>query len=58
MLTPGRFVGIAETEDDYIFEERFAELQAEFTSQLDEEKKLNTSILENLKKVKIDGVSG
>lgn len=55
VLTPGRFVGIAEVEDDFIFEERFAELQTEFNSQLDEEKELNASILENLKKVKIDG---
>lgn len=55
VLTPGRFVGIAETQDEYVFEERFAELQAEFTSQLEEEQKLNVSILENLKKVQIDG---
>jgi len=53
VLTPGRYVGIAEDEDDFDFNERFTALKAEFEEQLKEEAKLNKSILENLKKVKL-----
>lgn len=52
VLTPGRYVGLPDDEDDFDFNERFASLQAEFHAQLEEEKKLNKAILENLKKVK------
>ena len=51
VLSPGRYVGLAEVEDDFDFEERFAELKAEFEGQLKEEKKLNKRIIENLSKV-------
>jgi type I restriction enzyme M protein len=54
VLTPGRYVGLPDDEDDFDFKERFTKLQAEFTEQLKEEEKLNAVILENLKKVKID----
>lgn len=55
VLTPGRYVGLEETEDDFVFEERFAELQAELEEQIKQEAKLNERILENLAKVKIEG---
>ncbi len=53
VLTPGRYVGLADDEDDFDFNERFTALQSEFASQLEEEVKLNQAILENLKKVKL-----
>ena len=52
MLSPGRYVGLPEEEDDFDFGTRFTELKAEFEAQIEEEKKLNKRILENLEKVK------
>lgn len=55
VLTPGRYVGLPEEEDDFDFKERFTALKAEFEEQLKEEERLNKAILENLGKVKLDG---
>lgn len=55
VLTPGRYVGLPDEEDDFDFKERFTQLKAEFEEQLKEEAKLNALIVENLAKVKVDG---
>ncbi len=54
VLTPGRYVGLAEEEDDFDFAERFAQLKAEFKAQLQEEEKLNQKIKESLSRIKTD----
>ena len=52
VLTPGRYVGLPEDEDDFNFVERFTALKTELEKQFEEEKKLNVSIIENLSKIK------
>ena len=56
VLSPGRYVGLAETEDDFDFAERFTELKAEFAGQVAEEGTLNERILENLSKIEYEGL--
>jgi type I restriction enzyme M protein len=51
VLTPGRYVGLADEEDDFDFPQRFGALQAEFAAQLQEEARLNEAILKNLKRI-------
>ena len=53
VLTPGRYVGLPDDEDEFNFKEQFTRLKAEFEAQLKEETRLNTLIAENLAKVKI-----
>ena len=52
-LSPGRYVGLPEEDDDFDFTERFTALQKEFTSQLEEESRLNALIQESLARVGI-----
>ena len=54
VLTPGRYVGLPDNEDNFDFNERFTKLQAELKEQMLEEEKLNVQILENLKKVMLN----
>jgi len=53
VLTPGRYVGLPDDEDDFDFKERFTGLKKEFEEQLKKEEKLNEMIKVNLRKVKI-----
>jgi len=53
VLTPGRYVGLPDDEDDFDFNKRFISLKVEFEAQLKEEAELNKVILENLDKVKL-----
>lgn len=54
VLTPGRYVGLPDEEDDFDFKERFTQLKADFEAQIKEEAKLNALITGNLAKVRID----
>ena len=52
-LTPGRYMGLPDDEDDFNFNERFTRLKAEFEEQLKEVVRLNELIKGSLQKVKI-----
>lgn len=53
VLTPGRYIGLPDEEDDFDFEERFAKLQKELEQQINEEAELNKRIQENLQKIQL-----
>lgn len=52
VLTPGRYVGLAEEKDDFVFEEKFDELKRTLIAQLEQEKDLNAQIKLNLNQIK------
>ncbi len=54
MLTPGRYVGLPDEEDDFDFAERFACLKNDLEEQLKEEARLNEIIAENLSKINLN----
>lgn len=54
VLTPGRYVGLAEQEDDFDFEERFEKLQSLLNHQFQAEEKMNAKILFNLKQISLN----
>jgi type I restriction enzyme M protein len=54
VLSPGRYVGLPDEEDDFDFAERFTSLKSEFEDQLTEESALNKRISENLAKIKYE----
>lgn len=55
ILTPGRYIGLPDDEEDFNFPERFNALKAELEKQMAEEAELNKAILENLSRLEIAG---
>jgi len=53
VLTPGRYIGLPEEEDDFDFAERFSTLRAELEEQMQEEVRLNELIIQNLSKLEV-----
>ena len=53
VLTPGRYVGLPEEEDDFDFVERFTSLKAALEEQLKKEDELNKLIADNLSKIEL-----
>ncbi|MCK6462823.1 MAG: type I restriction-modification system subunit M [Candidatus Pacebacteria bacterium] len=54
VLTPGRYVGLPDEENDFDFRECFTTLKKELEQQITEEAKLNQKILNNLNRIHIE----
>jgi len=54
VLTPGRYVGLPDEENDFNFVERFNTLKTELEKQIQEERELSKKILNNLTGIKIN----
>ncbi|HEF1918694.1 TPA: SAM-dependent DNA methyltransferase [Campylobacter coli] len=52
VLTPGRYVGLADSDDEFDFDTRFNELLTKLKSQIKTEQELSETILKNLEKIK------
>jgi type I restriction enzyme M protein len=53
VLTPGRYVGLVDEEDDFDFRERFQLHKAELEQQIEEEQRLNKLIIQTLSRIVI-----
>lgn len=53
LLTPGRYIGLPEEEDDFDFAEKFKKFKADLSEQMKEEAKLNELIQKNLAKLEV-----
>ncbi len=53
VLTPGRYIGLPEDEDDFDFAERFGTLKGELDEQMKEEARLNELIRQNLARLEV-----
>lgn len=52
VLTPGRYVGLADSDDEFDFDTRFSELLTKLKFQIKTEQELSETILKNLEKIK------
>ena len=54
VLTPGRYIGLANDEDDFDYEQRIKTLTAELKQQMEETQRLDKEIVDNLQKIGIE----